>query len=152
MPSTPSSATPAACGPGKPLGCQGRVAFGGLIHSKKLTDTSSKLLSIIRTAATIPKVMDLRLWRSAYDPSFLFFFSQNRDLESKKEAWSVFFFFFLICSYILQATMEQRASWCVPESELVPSFPIHLHVSLFFTFCCPCGLGAEQSGQSEMLL
>lgn len=74
MPSTLSLATPAACSPGKALGCQGWVAFGGLIHSKKLTDTSSKLLSIIRTAVTIPKVMDVRLWRSASDPSFLFFF------------------------------------------------------------------------------
>lgn len=92
VPSTPSPPTPASCGPAKALGCQGRVAFGGLIHSKKLTDTSSKLLSIIRTAAAIPKVMDVRLWRSTSDPAFLlfFFFFQNRDLESKKEYWSVF--------------------------------------------------------------
>lgn len=74
MPSTPSPPTPASCGPAKALGCQGRVAFGGLIHSKKLTDTSSKLLSIIRTAAAIPKVMDVRLWRSTSDPAFLLFF------------------------------------------------------------------------------
>ena len=88
VPSTPSPAAPASCGPGKALGCQGWVAFGGLIHSKKLTNTSSKLLSIIRTAAAIPKVMDVRLWRSTSDPTFLLFF-QNRDLESKKEYWSV---------------------------------------------------------------
>ena len=53
-------------------------------------------------------------------------------------------------------TMKQRASWCVPEAGLVPSFPIHPRVGLFFTFCCPSspdsGPGAEQSGQSEMLL
>ena len=101
-----------------------------LTHSRKLTDTSSKLLAIGTAPAAIPKVTDARFWRGASYPSSPCFSTEQRLRKLERSLESA-----LPCACISQATAEQRAARFVAGSGPELSFP-HPRAGLFSTFRC----------------
>lgn len=91
MPNTLSLATPAACGPGKALGCQGQVAFRASSTPRSLHYFQQVAFNN-QNSCHHPRTLgygDLLLNLVSFCFCLVFSF-QNRDLESKKEAWVCF--------------------------------------------------------------